>query len=308
MKIAMVNQYIYDEKAFLQSLIEISDYCKENNIGMTRLEDDGEIYKFDLDLGTDAKSLFSITIKKTAKGYSIINVEIDLMSKHSKFTDPITGFATGAGELVGGGIGIVGSVATPGVGWILGAGITAVTSTVFSIPGRILGGIDNGISKKILESYQKYIKGIFTLFNDNLIDLTDILQKKESEWEKNGYSRDKWINDYLKKSNKMIYTFIDKKKNLIVKFNSYVDKGNDKKIFKNYIPNDSEMIQVLKYRSLKRGELETDLAVVEEVENAWISACVDPIYDEEYEKRYSARAINKSVDELRLELKRRIKY
>ena len=68
------------------------------------------------------------------------------------------------------------------------------------------------------------------------------------------------------------------------------------------------MIQVLKSRSLKRGELKTDLAVVEEVDNAWISACVDPVYDEEYEKRYSARAINKSVDELRLELKRRIKY
>ena len=65
------------------------------------------------------------------------------------------------------------------------------------------------------------------------------------------------------------------------------------------------MIQVLKSRSLKRGELKTDLAVVEEVDNAWISACVDPVYDE---KRYSARAINKSVDELRLELKRRIKY
>lgn len=306
----ITNQYIYEEKSFLKSLIEVAEYCNKNSMDLTRIKEGENVYEFSLDFGKDVAANLTVLKEKTLGERELVTVNLALFAKHRTVTDKVTGTVKGAGKIVGGLGGIIGSVLTPGVGWILGSVITTVTYNLGSIPGRILGGIDDGLSNVIIKPCEKHLSAILNLFHDNLVNLTEIYDKNEI------YKED-WISQYLlDHPDHYIYSYpVEKKTGIlgktehkVINFNSFIEKGKNVYFCKEYSPWIQNAIYEIKKKKFEKDKIITNKENVQEIEYQWMSFCVDPIYDEEYKKRYSIESDERSSEELKKELRKLLKY
>lgn len=248
------NQYIYEPKNFIMALIELTEYCKENKIGLKRTDESDGNYDFLVDFSADVLATLRIRRTRTLENREIVSVIFDVQAKHQKVTSKVTNVISGVGRLVGGGLGAFSSAITPGVGWMLGGAITTATYGIGGIPGWVIGKIDDGLSKALVEGCNKHLSAMLNLFKDNLVDLTYILEKNESY-------RDEWMEFYLSEH-----------------------------------PEDNQ------------GKKVKDEETFKKIENEWINFCVNPIYEEEYKKRCELQDDSKTLEDLKKELLKKLKY
>lgn len=309
------NQYIYEPKSFVKVLIELNEYCKENGLDLKRKDEVDENYEFLLDFNANVIAVLKVQKEKTLKDREIVNVDFDIQAKHQKVTNKVTNALVGIGHVVGAGAGAIVSVVTPGIGWVLGGAITTVSYGIGEIPGWVIGKIDESLSKAFVEGCGKHFSSMLNLFNDNLVDLTHILKRNDPY-------KDEWIDFYLSENpNIFIYTYTKEKENKLlglieeegynIQYNSSCISSEDDKVvqfYSSYTGKEGTLCRSLSLKEYEKGTVITNEQVLEKIENEWMSFCVDPIYDEEYKKRYELQDDTRTLEELRRELRRRLKY
>lgn len=299
----IMNQYIYEEKSLILALIEVLEYCEKNEFKFKRLNDTENNYRFTIDLNLDINVVLEVTIKDTKNEHQVVTVDFDVTAKHQKITEPVAKIVEKAVGLVVGGVSALSSIVTPGIGWILGSTITAIGYGIGSIPGKIVGGVDDSISKMLINGCEKHFISILNLFNDNLVDLTGIMERAEQY-------KDGWLEHYLKETGKTLFTFTNKEENEQISFNYTKEEKKTVKLYTLKPGTRNTSFREIKKKEFQKGTVDSNKNVVEEVEAQWISFCVDPVYEEEFRKRTSLRSnsSNMDVNELKKKLKSKMKY
>lgn len=297
----MDNNYIHNREGYLNSLLELFEYCNANNLPCSRIDQDGDDYVFSVKINKDAV-LEVYTVVENVHDIDLVRIHLIPNTVHSKYVGKKLKVIQGVGGLGLGGYAAIGAFLVPGIGLGLGLLVTGVSYVIGCIPGFALNKTDEVISKNIMKACEVHISKLTLLFDSYLLNFDKITNKVNSK------HKDEWISKYIERNNLKLYSFKIKVRSGL--------KTIDKTVQCNSLTNNKKGVTIYNTfdkrdigQEIKGKLIEDSLMINKEVKNKAFYAYIDSEILPNYDKNSKKNTIDSDkIRELETALANKCKY
>jgi hypothetical protein len=226
----------------------------------------------------------------------IIEVAINSCAAHTKATKKVVHALKTAGKYIGGGIGLLASFFTAGIGWILGTGITLGAAKIGEVPGVLVDKIDTFLTDNALEKYTGDIQAIIGLFAGRMIEIP--------KFDTDALDVARFCNTYSRDHQKYFGHIRHEKKKLSFPFNGISKGKNTVKFYRTVNCEEASLIIELKKKTVEHAEITVNENVLLEMFCEYCSKYYGSNYESLMEKKGFA-TIQQTHEELVAELRKK---
>lgn len=291
--------YMADEKVLYKTLVDLCKFChaQSYSVLMTKDELTKKAFKINITNSIYLEINVEVTQNKHTRPYPVVELVVDAFSAHTKGTKKVANTIKSVGKVIGAGIGLVVSIFTAGIGWILGSGITLGAAKVGEMPGKLVDKIDTFLTDNALEKYSGEIQAVIGLFAGRMIELP--------RFDIESPDVVKFCNAYIKEHQKYMGHFRCEKKNLSFSFNGITKGKNTVKFYRTLSCDDAGFIMELKNKTVESSEIKSNEDTLVELVCEYYSHYIGDDYEQWIiEKGHPPILENKEtlVEELRKQL------